>query len=333
MRPIAHLKSFTAAFAGRLLERAANRVLRPRISPVDMGVPCARCGCVYAFPVKTKVIPDFDLSKIPASLRDAFTDHDDAICQNCGLYQAYRRFDERQLAMINGIGKDALTTDEIYHDYPVPEDFIDAWYGTSIKRQRASWVPFIRGLGLEPRRILVLRYWLGRQFPMLRDAFDAELYGVDISPVCMRHVAEHYPFVRQLEGSINGALTGPFIDGPPFDLVIIQHILVHAVDVVKEMATLRHLVRDGGLVLLSAETKVSPTNPFHKYYPSEYQTVSLLSQQFDRVFKLDEDGPIAQDQLFSYTGRAVEFAGLVMPRGSMPVPGGHRGNSSAPEKE
>lgn len=313
MRPLRHLKSFTTKLATRLLEFTAPDVLRPRITPVDMNAPCVRCGCRYAYPLNSEVHPDFDLSAVPASLRGAFTDHADAICCNCGLYQAYRRFDECQLEMINGIGKDALTTDEVYHAYPVPKDFIDAWYGNSVERQRARWVPFIHDLGLEPRRILMLRYWLGRQFPMLRDAFDAELYGVDISPICTRHVAEHYPFVHQLQGSINGALTGPFVAGPPFDLVIVQHVLVHAVDVVKEIATLRHLVRDGGLVLLSAETKVAPTNPFHKYYPSEYQTVSLLSQHFDRVFKLDEDGPIAEEALFRYTGRAVEFAGYVKP--------------------
>lgn len=309
-----HARDFVQSRNRRLLERVCGALMSSRLTPVDMETCCVRCGCRQAYLVDTRVKPDFDLATLPADLRDAFRSHRDAICRNCGLHHAYRRFNNIQIDMMNGIGKDALTTDEVYHSYPVPEEFIDSWYGNSVERQRSSWLPFVAELGLVPKRILVMRYWMGRQFPMLRDAFDAELYGVDISPICTRHVTEHYPYVHQLEGTINGVFSGPFLDEPPFDLVIVQHLLVHSNDVTKSIAQLRHLVRDGGLVIVSAETKVAPTNPFHKFYPTEYQNVSLLADSFDEVYKLDESGPIDPKLLHHYTGRAVEFAGHVYPK-------------------
>lgn len=309
-----HAYGYVKSRTRRLLERTFDAMMRPRIAMTEMDTACARCGCHQAYLVNTPVKPDFDLSTLPADLREAFGDHKDAICANCGLYHAYMRFEPRHIDMINGIGKDALTTEEIYQSYPVPEDFIDSWYGRSLERQRRVWLPFISKMAVSPRRILVLRHWFGRQFPMLRDAFGASLYGLDVSPICVRHVADHYPYVRQLRGTINGALAGPFLDEGPFDLVIVQHILVHSVDVPESIARLRHLVRDGGLVLISAETKVAPTNPFHKFYPTEYQMTALLSAEFDEVHKLDENGTIDPSKLYRYTGRAIEFAGKIYPR-------------------
>ena len=313
MKLLYNIRDLLRSRIRRLLERSYHSMVRPRTKPTEMDAECVRCGCRLAYIIDSPVTPDFELSRLPDDMCSAFTDHRDAICANCGLYHAYRRFNDAQIDMMNGIGKDALTTDEVYHSYPVPEEFIDSWYGNSVERQRNSWLPFVAEIGLVPNRVLVMRYWLGRQLPMLRDAFDAEFYGVDISPICTRHVAEHYPYVHQLDGAINGAFSGPFLDEPPFDLVIVQHVLVHSNDVTESIAQLRHLVRDGGLVIVSAETKVAPTNPFHKFYPTEYQTVSLLADSFDEVYKLDESGPMDPKLLHRYTGRAVEFAGRVYP--------------------
>lgn len=299
-----------------ILSRGGGTGRKRQIIPVTMNALCMRCGCAEAFPINTVVKPDFDLTRIPSDLRDAFGDHADAICSNCGLYQAYNRFSGSQIAMINGIGKDALTTDEIYHQYPVPEEFINDWFGDSVERQRRRWGSLFREVGVAPKRILVLRHWFGRQFPMLVEEFGADVFGVDISPICNRYVAEHYPFVRQLPGTINGELSGPFLSGEPFDLVIVQHILVHCVDVPKALSAIRHMLRNGGVVLLSAETKRAPSNPFHKFYPSEFQTVSMLSDVFDEVYKLDEQGIIRDVPINEYSGRATEFAAVVRPAAS-----------------
>jgi len=306
------LKSWLKSILSLIFGKGRNQ----RSVPVKMNALCMRCGCAEAFPINTSVKPDFDLKIIPPDLRDAFSDHADAICSNCGLYQAYKRFSGPQIAMINGIGKDALTTDEIYHSYPVPEEFINDWFGDSVERQRRRWGSLFHELGVTPKRILVLRHWFGRQFPMLVEEFGAEVFGVDISPICNRYVAEHYPFVRQLAGTINGELSGPFLSGEPFDIVIVQHILVHSVDVPKALAAIRHMLRNGGVVVLSAETKRAPSNPFHTFYPSEYQTVSMLSEVFDEVYKLDEQGIIRDIPIYGYSGRATEFAAVVKPAAS-----------------
>jgi len=273
---------------------------------------CSRCGAAEAYLLNTPVEPDFEPSAIAADLRPAFfSGHLDAVCANCGLYQAYRRFTAHELEVVNGLGKDVLTTEEAYKDYPVPKEFIDGWYGDSIERQRRRWTKVLGELGLAPRRVLFLRYWFGRAPEMFATEFGAEVYGLDISPVCVRYVREHCPVVRQLQGSINGALKGDFLDGPAFDGVITQHVLVHANNAPQMLRQLRHLVRDGGFLLLNAETKVAPTNPFHKFYPSEYQLASLLREEFDEVYKLDEQGIIAQDDWRKYTGRATEFLGVL----------------------
>lgn len=297
--------------AERVARCLATRLLHPTIRAQAMSAPCTRCGATDAFPINTRVKPDFDLAVLPANLRGGFEDHRDAICANCGMYQAYRRFEDAALDAVNGIGKDALSTEEAYHSYPVPQEFIDRWYGDSVERQRKRWSGALRQLGLRPKRVLFLRYWFGRALEMFAREFDAEVYGLDISPICIRHVREHCPTVRQLEGAINGALKGEFLDGPPFDGVITQHVLVHANDPPRFIRQLRHLVRDGGFVLLNAETKVAPTNPFHKFYPSEYQLTSLLRDEFPEVYKLDGEGIIAQDDWRRHTGTADEFIGVL----------------------
>lgn len=109
----------------KFFQRKYSEKVRPSISAVDTKTPCMRCGSTIAYLINTPVSPDFDLEIINEDLRSAFSDHRDGVCQNCGLYQAYDRFGNEHSDMINGIGKDALTTDEIYHSYPVPEDFID----------------------------------------------------------------------------------------------------------------------------------------------------------------------------------------------------------------
>jgi SAM-dependent methyltransferase len=280
---------------------------------------CTRCGFDEAYLINSAVRPDFDISILPPDTRAPFLSHLDGICANCGLYQAYLRFSEDQLDAINGIGKDAMTTEEAYHEYPIPEAYIDAWYGNSLERQRRSWRRTFDSLGLRPKRVLFLRYWFGRIMKMFADEFGAEVYAVDISPICVRHVKEHYPFVKHLPGSINGCLKGEMLDGPPFDGVIVQHILVHSVDVPRAIGQLRHLVRDGGFVLLSAETKVAPSNPFHKFYPSEYQLTSMLRDEFDEVYKLDESGIIVQADWRRYSGKAIEFLGVLRPRRATPA--------------
>jgi SAM-dependent methyltransferase len=304
------LKAALSVRAQAVLRSLAARYLRPSTTPQRMPARCSRCGAEDAFLINTAVHPDFDLSILPPQLRPAFMGHLDAICVNCGLYQAYRRFSEEEVDAVNGIGKDALSTDEAYHSYPVPKEFIDAWYGDSVDRQRRRWGKALRELGLQPKRVLFLRSWFGRTLEMFAREFGAEVYALDVSPVCVQHVREHHPLVHQLTGSINGLLKGDFLDGPPFDGVVTQHVLVHANNPPQFVRQFRHLVRDGGFVLLNAETKVAPDNPFHKFYPTEYQLTSLLRDEFDEVYKLDEMGVIAQEDWRQYCGSAVEFLGV-----------------------
>jgi len=296
---------------GRAIRGAARRYVRPSLVTQRMPAPCTRCGCEDAFLIDTPVKPDFDLMTLPPALRPPFSRHLDAMCANCGMYQAYQRFTAAELDAVNGIGKDALSAEEAYHSYPVPETFIDAWYGDSIERQRKRWGAVLSRLGQKPRRVLFLRYWFGRAPQMFAREFGAEVHGLDISPVCVRYVKERCPELRPLDGSINGALKGDFLDGPPYDGVITQHVLVHANNPPQFVRQLRHLVRDGGFVLLNAETKVAPTNPFHKFYPTEYQLTSLLRDEFDEVYKLDDTGIIEQDDWRAYSGRATEFIGVL----------------------
>jgi SAM-dependent methyltransferase len=280
-----------------------------------MPTACTLCGAEDAFLLNTAVHPDFDLTLLSPELRSAFTGHLDAICANCGLYQAYRRFSEAEADAVNGIGKDALSTDEAYHSYPVPQEFIDAWYGDSVDRQRRRWGSALRELGLAPKRVLFLRAWFGRTLEMFAHEFGAEVYALDISQVCIQHVRDHHPIVHQLTGSMNAVLKGDFLEERPFDGVITQHVLVHANDAPHFLHQLRHLVRDGGFVLLNAETKIAPDNPFHKFYPTEFQLTSLLREEFEEVYKLDDTGIIRQNDWRRFSGRAVEFIGVHRPAG------------------
>lgn len=296
----------------RGLRRISERYLRPYILPTRMDRACVRCGYDTAYLVDTPVRPDFPVEQIEAALREPLVRHRDAICANCGLYQAYVRFEPNQIEQINGIGKDALTTDEVYHSYPIPEDYIRSWYGTSMETLVPRWRNTFRELNLVPRRVLFLRYWFGWTMEFVHSEWNAEVYGVDISPICRRHVTEHFPFVRHLEGSINGHLAGPFLEAGPFDAIFVQHILVHATNVVESIRRLRGLIAPGGFLHLGAESKVSPTNPFHKFYPSEYQLHTLLEPEFDAVYKLDQNGIIRQENPRQHSGGAcIEWIATV----------------------
>jgi SAM-dependent methyltransferase len=304
---IKRLRQAVSIRAERGLRAIANRFLRPYAIPVQMPTRCVRCGYDRAILIDTPVKPDFQVQNLDLELRGPFQRHRDGVCANCGLYQAYERFDASQLERINGIGKDALTTDEVYQGYPIPAAYIDAWYGSSMERLVPRWRQSFAELGLRPRKALFLRHWFGRAMAFVHDEWGADIYGVELSSSCRRYVAEHYPFVHQLEGSINGNLAGPFLASGSYDAIFVQHVLVHSNDVVNSIRQLRQILAPDGFLHLGAESKVAPTNPFHKFYPSEFQLFSLLRDEFAYVHKLDEHGIIRQSDPRMYSGQCVEW--------------------------
>jgi len=272
---------------------------------------CMLCGHMETYLINTKVHSDFNIKMIPEHIRSPFLTHNDGICTNCGLYQAYNRFSHAQLNEVNQLGKDILTSEEAYHTYPIPNDFVKDFHERTYSVEIPLWKNVFSELGLSPKRALFLRYWFGASAKFVMEEYNADIFGLDMSHVCELYVRDNLPQLNVLQGEINGHLEGAFLNSGPYEAIFTSHILVHSNYLRDTFEKLRSLLAPGGFLSISAETKFAPSNPFHKVYISQHNMVTLLEEYFDDVFLLDEVGIIKDNRKNQHKDGLYEYLAIV----------------------
>jgi len=118
-------------------------------------------------------------------------------------------------------------------------------------------------------RVLDIGCARGGILEALRQRGFLHLFGMDPSPVCVQHL-RHLKLV-----AIQGTLSSLDVlnDQPPFDVIILSHVLEHVVDIGKTMEALHPLLTASGLLYLEVPDAARyvdyPVVPFY-YFDSEH---------------------------------------------------------------
>jgi SAM-dependent methyltransferase len=247
-------------------------------------------NCRYdkAILLGTRVVPDFDVAAgLSPDLRAAFSERLDGICVRCGIYQAYKRFTLEQLRIINSSGKDVTTSDQAFHTYPAPSEYVDNHNAIHYVTRTRQWKDYLRERGVRPSNALFIRPYFGAAVKFVRDEYGARVAGLDMSDVCIRTTQAIVPAFQPLRGAINGVLEGDFLSSGPYDSVFVFHTLTHACDIHDSIAKIVSLLSPGGFAVFSDEVMRKPANPFHMIHMSEMQLRSILRNHFSRVDRID----------------------------------------------
>jgi SAM-dependent methyltransferase len=253
-------------------------------------LPCMHCGTSEAILVGTPTFADFDVTVIPERLREPFVAGIDGFCVRCGLYQNYVRYTAKELGEYLQVmtSKDMAVSEEPYHSFPVPEDFVADHDARAFGQRIERWESYFNETTPNIQRALFLRPMFGRTAMYIRDRFGAQLEGIEISDVSRRTTADRIPDFQFHEGNIHGLFSGPWLEREPYDAIFVFHTMTHTFDVHDALRKLRGLLRPGGLAIFSSEVGRKPWNPFHTLYLSEPQFVWLLQDHFDRVDRIDD---------------------------------------------
>ncbi len=259
--------------------------------PVDVrdNLPsaCMNCGHHTAYMLDPPLVLDFELSRLPPALRPVFRERLNGICTACGIYQSFSRFSDSQIREINALGKDISTSFEAFQQYPPSASSVREIDETFYRQRLKQWNAYFSSATQTVKNALFLRPWFGQAVKFVLEKWKCDVSGLDMSPICNRYVQEHFPTYKLLEGFINGALEGNFVNDKGFDAVFVFHVMTHACDFHKTLQQIRKLVRPNGFALFTHDAMRKPTNPFHMNHLSEWQFVGFLKQYFSRIDRID----------------------------------------------
>ncbi len=247
--------------------------------------PCSICGSHVALLLPATATPDFNPSILPGTLRKKFLTKENGYCIRCGFFQNYNRLSDDEIAKINDLGKDALTSeDRLSNDnaiHAIQTEFYDNYFKQRIHR----WHDYFSSAPkLSVKNALFLRFWFGDAIEFAINHFSPDrIVGQDISAGCIRYTKAKFPQLLVPPGNVNGYLKGDFECLGPYDMVFSFHLLTHSPDPRKYLDTLTKMLAKNGVVVFSHEIEQKTTNPFHFNYFSEWSLVSLLNEYFSRV--------------------------------------------------
>lgn len=276
------------------LKQAVKKRLQPYFKPTieHSDVPCMNCGSHKVVYMHTKTKPDFDPNILPKETHTSFVDRRDGICATCGFYQSYNLPPKEHLHIINAAGKDVTTSNPVFHEYPVDPSFIANWESLYFSTRLERWKDYLDNVSPHSvDRALFIRYFFGHSVQFIKDRYNCQVSGLDMSVTCQRFVSESIPDFEILAGGLNGYLEGDFLNSEPYDAVFVHHVLTHSADVHLMVKQIHRLLKPCGFVIFTQELAVKPWNPFHLVHMSEYQLTTLLKKYFDHVDRIDDCEP------------------------------------------
>lgn len=251
---------------------------------------CMNCGSGRALYVNNICQPDFNpRSLVSRELADLFEKKWNGVCEVCGLYQDFIRFDHKQMMQWcqQMISKDQTVSEEAFHTYPVPAEYIDTFEKKFFDKRTKKWAEYFSAIGFVPKNSLFIRPFFGAGPNWLVDNYSAEVAGIEISTICQKTVIDRVPNYKPLNGQAHGFFEGEWLDSGPYDAIFVFHTLCHSCDVHEMCHRLASLVSPGGVIVFSHEVNRKPANPFHTLYMSEWTFLGLLNQHFRQVDRID----------------------------------------------
>ncbi len=277
-----------------------NKLIKNFIyKPKYFTAKCMICENKNALLVEQNCYPDFDTSKIPNDLKDKFLKKKNGICMNCGTFQDYNLLNIKQLRKLNKISKDKLTTEQFFLENNKSEEYIRNFNNVFFKNRLKKWDSFFNKLKPKIENTLILRYWFGSSAKYLKNKFDCNIYGIELSEAC-REVLKKKKLLKDIRGEINGEFIYEKLD-TKFDLICTFHIIPHSINVRKTIEDIRKLLSKKGLVIFSSEIERKPTNPFHNLHLSEVQLTNILREYFPFVGRIGRCQTNYQPQTNPYT--------------------------------
>lgn len=271
-----------------VLNKIAN-LLGHRVSHVSTPTHgCMSCGSSEANYYASVSLPDFDVSVLPKNIRSVFADRCLGVCRACGYGQDYRRFSSQELKsyMETLSNKDMAVSEEAFHSFPVPEDYITKFNNSYFSLRLEQWSKFFKEQNIQIEKALFLRPFFGAAPAFIKESFDAECMGLEVSEIARRTVEAKLPDFKFLTGNIHGELEGKFLTEEKFDLIYSFHTLVHCLDIKRELKKIHSMLAENGFAIFSHETTVKPSNPFHLSFNNETTFVNVLKAHFSKVERI-----------------------------------------------
>ncbi|MEE3046813.1 MAG: class I SAM-dependent methyltransferase [Pseudomonadota bacterium] len=246
---------------------------------------CMYCGFLEAefFPFATRA--DFNVRKLPEDVRWRFYSRSIGQCQHCGLVQDYSHLTENEIRSFlsaQGSNKDNSVSEEAYHTFPVPADYVESFNKNYFSIRTERWKSVLPDLS-KLEDVLFFRPFFGASIDFVKEYSRAKCSALEISEVARKTVELKHPDVEFLNGNIHGLIFGDFVEVRKWDALFCFHTLCHSVDIRKMLQIMKSLVREGGFIVFSHETIFKPTNPFHNAFFDEDWFVELLQKNFSKV--------------------------------------------------
>jgi hypothetical protein len=269
---------------------ASHLRLNRKAIKMQTPTPCALCGSEVAYMTGERATPDFNPQLIPLDLRKKFLKKVNGYCTHCGFFQNFNRLSDSEILRINDLGKDVLTSEgrlsNAYEIEAIRFEFYENYFKLRLSRWRSH---FSQHPAAAVENALFLRFWFGDSIEFAKNHFSPKtLVGVDMSSGCVRYTQSRFPELVVPAGTINGFLRGDFVNLGPYDLVFSFHLLTHASNPRSYLDVLTKLMTKNAIAVFSHEIEIKPSNPFHFNYFSEWSLVSLLSEYFSRVERIDD---------------------------------------------
>ena len=252
--------------------------------------PCFHCRAENAQFYSVAMRPDFDISVLPVHLRRLFGERAFGVCRECGIAQDFNRLSPEELREYGRvlISKDMAVSEEVFHDFPVPQDYIDKFNAQYFSRRLENWRSYFGDRNFKIGKALFLRPFFGASPQFVSRYFNAQCYGIEISDVARKTVQSVMPSFKFLNGSIHAHFEGVFLESGPYDAIFDFHTLVHCIDMHDSLSKLKSLLRPGGALVMTHEVTIKPHNPFHMVFSDEDSLLKLLARHFLRVDRIDD---------------------------------------------
>jgi hypothetical protein len=250
---------------------------------------CMHCGSDDSVFYPIAVQPDFDVALLPAHLRRLFAERSFGVCRNCGIAQDYNRLSPQEVAEYCRIltDKDQAVSEEAFHTFPVPADYVAAFNEKYFSIRTSRWRDYFASKNFPIGRAFFFRPFFGAAPLFVRDAYKAECSGMEISEVARKTTQALSPDFKFLRGNIHAVLDGEFLSSGPYDAIFDFHTLIHCMDVHDALGKMKAMLRPGGALVLTHEINVKPSNPFHIFFADETALVKVLGVHFSRIERLD----------------------------------------------
>lgn len=247
------------------------------------GGNCNYCGVNYNYFVKIKLKPDFDIKILPSKIGVKFKIRKFGFCLNCGLSQSFSNLTKQELLEYVRIiaDKDLTVSEEVFHSWPIPQDFVKKQNNNIFKKRSAKVIKALKELNYIPKETLFLRPVFGYLYDVVNENFPINSFALEISSRAKRFCIENFPNLQFLDGNLHGYFSQ--VNDKKFDSIFCFHSLIHSINFINDLLYLKSILQDDGFIVFSQEVISKPYNPFHTVYTTDNILERILKDHFNYV--------------------------------------------------